>query len=74
MAIVDLLNNTNVMHGEVLAYDVNITGTTAANGTVGCTIVTLRFTEFTSTLTYYFVGVGAAVLEHFREIHHKNLS
>ena len=47
IAIVNLLNNTNVMHGEVLAYDVNINATT--NGTVGCTIVTLRFTEFTST-------------------------
>ena len=49
MAIVNSLNNTNVMHGEVLVYDVNVTATTAANGTVGCTIVTLRFTEFTST-------------------------
>ena len=51
MAIVDLLNNTDVIYGEVLAYDVNVTATTAANGTVGCTIVTLRFTEFTSTFT-----------------------
>lgn len=47
MAIVNLINNTNVMHGEVLVYDVNITATVAANGTVSCTIVTLRFTEFT---------------------------
>ena len=48
MAIVNALNNTNVMHGEVLVYDVNVNATTAANGTVNCTIVTLRFTEFTS--------------------------
>lgn len=46
IAIVDLLNNTSVMYGEVLVYDVNVTATT--NGTVNCTIVTLRFTEFTS--------------------------
>lgn len=28
-------------------YDVNTAAATAANGTVSCTIVTLRFTEFT---------------------------
>jgi len=52
VAIVDLLNNTNVTYGEVLVYYVNVSA--MSSGDVDCTTVTLRFTEFTSK--QYVIG------------------
>ena len=46
VAIVDTLNNINLMYGEVLVYDVDVSAVSGRN--VNCTVVTLRFTEFSS--------------------------
>ena len=66
VAIVNLINNTNVMHGEVLVYDVDVTAATAANETVGCTIVTLRFTEFTGMCWYHPVYTAGKFGRHLK--------
>ena len=46
VAIVDALDNDDLMYGEVLVYDVNVSAVSGRN--VNCTVVTLRFTEFSS--------------------------
>jgi len=46
VAIVDAVNNDELMYGEVIVYDVDVSSVSGRN--VNCTVVTLRFTEFSS--------------------------